>query len=375
LYERYIVFVLRFSKINGQLKLIFVLLLVFVVVLVILLMRGIDSQKAIIEVEVSNIKLTYYVYTQMIERHAKPMHILIENEEFIDDSNFVDEFRVSTPLMRGFEDKKPNKYSLILKFINKHETQRELHGGNLYEIEIKEERIELFGKVGERGYILISKDISKAKELIETIYNSFVKIFVFLTLLMIIIIYLIRLSFAYQERKKELEEEHKELEEDVKKMAFVDILTKAHTRLKFSIYLTDLIETTKRFEQPFGLILFDIDNFKKINDTFGHDYGDVVLVELAKKVKSLVRKSDIFARWGGEEFVVVLPQTDLKSSLKLAEKIRLEISKIEFDKLEKATCSFGVVEYKKGDDEDSIVKRADEFLYKAKKAGKNCVRS
>lgn len=368
-------FVLRFSKIDGQLKLIFVLLLVFVVVLVILLMRGIDSQKAIIEVEVSNIKLTYYVYTQMIERHAKPMHILIENEEFIDDSNFVDKFRVSTPLMRGFEDKKPDKYSLILKFINKHETQRELHGGNLYEIEIKEERIELFGKVRERGYILISKDISKTKELIETIYNSFVKIFVFLTLLMIMIIYLIRLSFAYQERKKELEEEHKELEEDVKKMAFVDILTKAHTRLKFSIYLTDLIETTKRFEQPFGLILFDIDNFKKVNDTFGHDYGDVVLVELAKKVKSLVRKSDIFARWGGEEFVVVLPQTDLKSSLKLAEKIRLEISKIEFDKLEKATCSFGVVEYKKGDDEDSIVKRADEFLYKAKKAGKNCVRS
>lgn len=361
-------------KTSRHLKLMSVVFVFFIIILVFFVIRNADFKRKIIQNEVSNIELMYHTYNEMKKR-VEPMSILIKNIYFEDKMELIDEFRGSTPLVKDIDAIKPSRYSIIFKFYGEHETDRTVSSHKEYTTEVKEDRVELFGVVGDKGHLLISKDIHKTREILNSIEQNFTSVFVFLVTLMLVVLYLIRLSFVYEERKKELEEEHKELEEDVKKMAFVDILTKAYTRLKFSIYLTDLIEITKRFEQPFGLILFDIDNFKKVNDTFGHDYGDVVLVELAKKVKSLVRKSDIFARWGGEEFVVVLPQTDLKSSLKLAEKIRLEISKIEFDKLEKATCSFGVVEYKKGDDEDSIVKRADEFLYKAKKAGKNCVRS
>jgi len=130
----------------------------------------------------------------------------------------------------------------------------------------------------------------------------------------------------------------------------------------------------KKLKEDFGsLIIFDIDHFKKINDNFGHDVGDMVLRNLAQKVKSVIRKSDYIGRWGGEEFVVVMPLTPYEDALKVAEKIRREVEKTDFDGLN-ITISLGVTEFKKGERLLDVVKRADIALYEAKRNGRNQVK-
>lgn len=122
----------------------------------------------------------------------------------------------------------------------------------------------------------------------------------------------------------------------------------------------------------FGSILFlDVDRFKKINDTYGHEFGDFVLSEIGKILKETYRKSDIVGRWGGEEFIVVLPETPYEDALKLAEKLRKIIENHDFKGV-KVTISIGVSEYT-GDIEDSL-KRADKALYDAKNSGRNQVK-
>jgi diguanylate cyclase (GGDEF)-like protein len=111
--------------------------------------------------------------------------------------------------------------------------------------------------------------------------------------------------------------------------------------------------------------------FKAVNDKYGHDVGDNVLKEYTKIISSLLRSSDIFCRIGGEEFVIILPHTNIENAKSIAQKLRItvESSKVIIP----ITISFGVVEYKKGENLDSIFKRVDNALYKAKKSGRNRV--
>jgi len=170
--------------------------------------------------------------------------------------------------------------------------------------------------------------------------------------------------------------EFQQLEEDTKKMAFEDTLTKAASRLKFEQTLKDLVHIGSRFEQNnFSVIMFDIDYFKRINDTYGHDYGDIVLKTIASTIKKQIRESDTFARWGGEEFVILLPITSLEEAIHLAQKLRKNISSIKFAKLGEVTCSFGVTPFRKDDTTKSIMKRVDSLLYEAKSNGRNRVES
>lgn len=153
-----------------------------------------------------------------------------------------------------------------------------------------------------------------------------------------------------------------------------DALTGIFNRTKFEQALQIEIDKTIRYQtESFALVFFDIDNFKKINDKYGHLIGDNVLKELSVKVEKHLRKSDLFARWGGEEFVLILPLISLENAMVATEGIREYICSTDFNEVGKVTCSFGVSKFKKGDDFHSIILRADESMYKAKQSGKNRV--
>ncbi len=163
----------------------------------------------------------------------------------------------------------------------------------------------------------------------------------------------------------------KEMERErlLTRLATRDQLTGIFNRYALIHSFEYLIAQANRYGTTFSFIIFDIDNFKSLNDTYGHLMGDKVLRELAKKVKKVIRKSDIFGRWGGEEFVVLLPMTS--EPYAPAEKIRRAIENSEFPKGLKITISLGATTYKEGDTIDSMISRADEALYRAKQNGKN----
>jgi len=158
-----------------------------------------------------------------------------------------------------------------------------------------------------------------------------------------------------------------------KREAEYDPLTKIYNRIKINEVLKAKSFSVKKFNQELTLILFDIDHFKRVNDDYGHNAGDSVLKELSSLVRGLLRKRDIFARWGGEEFVILLEDTSLQKSTQLASRIRHEIEKFHFNIVENITCSFGVTQFRAGDTEIQFFERVDNALYEAKDNGRNQV--
>lgn len=156
--------------------------------------------------------------------------------------------------------------------------------------------------------------------------------------------------------------------------ADLDSLTKIQNRRAFDRYLSGLIRKSMNESSTFSLVLFDIDNFKNINDSLGHNIGDKVLVKLADVAKTSLRGSDQIARWGGEEFILLLPYTNVQGAVTLAEKLRGIISDIEFSGVSSISASFGVTEYNPGDTNVDLITRADQALYRSKSEGKNRVR-
>ncbi|MFH0974877.1 MAG: diguanylate cyclase [Spirochaetota bacterium] len=167
----------------------------------------------------------------------------------------------------------------------------------------------------------------------------------------------------------ELEQKSKTFEEK----ASIDALTGIFNKDKFDEMLAFNVISAKKYNSSLSLIFFDIDHFKNINDTYGHQAGDDVLQQLAGVIKNCIRKFDIFARWGGEEFTVLLPKTDLDNALKAAEKFRKQVMNTEFKTIRHLTCSFGVAKLQEDDNPDKLVARADKALYKAKESGRNRV--
>lgn len=152
-----------------------------------------------------------------------------------------------------------------------------------------------------------------------------------------------------------------------------DALTNAYNRLKFDESLKNEIEKARRYGNAFSLIMFDIDHFKRINDESGHIFGDVVLIQIVNLVKKSIRGVDIFARWGGEEFVILLPYANCQEAAALAERLRKSISEESLKNGMVLTCSFGVTSFCCHDDENLIMERVDRALYKAKERGRNNV--
>lgn len=163
------------------------------------------------------------------------------------------------------------------------------------------------------------------------------------------------------------------LEHELKRLATTDRLTQAFNRTKFNEVINKEMERAKRYRHPLSMIMFDIDHFKEVNDTYGHAVGDFVLQTLTKIVGKNLRESDYLVRWGGEEFIIITPETDIEKTRVLAERVRRAIEIHNFDRSGQITVSFGVTAYRADDTEDTIVKRADDAMYEAKKKGRNRV--
>jgi len=154
-----------------------------------------------------------------------------------------------------------------------------------------------------------------------------------------------------------------------------DNLTGLYNRAYFLDNLNMILNEAGRYGTINSVILFDIDHFKSFNDTYGHLKGDEVLKAVSKITSANIRKSDIIARWGGEEFIVLLPNTPIATAELVAENLRKQIESIDISGIKNITASFGVSEYVPEDDHDSLIQRADDALYEAKDSGRNCVKS
>lgn len=153
--------------------------------------------------------------------------------------------------------------------------------------------------------------------------------------------------------------------------------TDALTGIPNRLHLLETIEAcssrSNRYRNPFSMIIFDIDHFKKVNDTFGHVAGDLLLQSLSNLIYSQIRDVDTIARYGGEEFVIVLPETDLRGAVTTAEKLRAVIEAHSFETVGSITASFGVAQYEYQETAKMIFDRADKELYRSKESGRNQV--
>jgi len=157
-------------------------------------------------------------------------------------------------------------------------------------------------------------------------------------------------------------------------IAYTDSLTQIYNRLHFAHFLDAEIDKVQRYGRTFSIIFFDIDNFKKVNDTYGHLTGDTVLEKITEIVSSINRSSDIFARYGGEEFIILVPETDVNGAFIHAERLRRDIEEFEFDTVGHITSSFGVTQYRlENDSVEKLLDRADKALYQAKDFSRNRV--
>jgi diguanylate cyclase (GGDEF)-like protein len=170
------------------------------------------------------------------------------------------------------------------------------------------------------------------------------------------------------ERRLQLQE----LARDLRYKATTDPLTGLYNRLKFNEAVAGEIARATRYGTPLSLMIYDVDHFKEVNDVFGHQAGDSVLVRLSEVVAERIRATDILARWGGEEFVILTPNSDGDMAFEAAAKLIAAIKSSEFDAVGTITCSFGVAQFISGDSAETLVARADNALYRAKMNGRNC---
>ncbi len=167
--------------------------------------------------------------------------------------------------------------------------------------------------------------------------------------------------------------ELKKANEKLKLLSTTEPLTKLYNRRKMNLEIEKEYKRSIRYKTKFSLIMFDIDWFKKINDTYGHQAGDVVLKELSNLTKEIVRSTDIVSRWGGEEFLILCTETDLNTAYNLAQRLREATENYKFSIGAKVTISIGVHEFDGKESIDELLRHVDNKLYKAKHSGRNCV--
>lgn len=160
---------------------------------------------------------------------------------------------------------------------------------------------------------------------------------------------------------------------EINLLATTDSLTGIANRREFMSVLMREIERAKRYGFPLSLAMYDLDHFKRVNDSFGHGVGDYVLQTVTGLMKESVRATDVVARWGGEEFMLLMPNSDMQAAQKVAEKLRLAIAEHHFDQVNTLTVSLGVTGFDTQDDQNSLLKRVDDALYLAKENGRNRV--
>ena len=212
--------------------------------------------------------------------------------------------------------------------------------------------------------IINSKD--EIGKLSQAFYNAFYKINLHTNHLK----ELVRIRTEEVEAKnKTLSEQNNKLEE----LASIDPLTGFYNRRAFTVFVENEVSRATRHNSPISLAVVDIDHFKKINDAFGHDVGDDILRSLSEQLTKLMRKENVICRWGGEEFVILIPEASSKTIFQYLDNVREKISQVNFSPVESLTVSIGIATMQKDEEFQSWFKRADKLLYDAKNAGRNRV--
>jgi diguanylate cyclase (GGDEF)-like protein len=186
---------------------------------------------------------------------------------------------------------------------------------------------------------------------------------------------ILKRAMFYAVERKKLEIALKQTLEQLERQARIDFLTNIYNRMMFNELLEAELRRAGRYSSDLSLIMFDLDHFKGINDTYGHAMGDHVLKEVARLVADNIRGHDVLARWGGEEFMVLAPKTLLGQVVVLADKLRFLCEAHDFGNGLHVTASFGVTQFQTDDTLDSFTGRADAALYVAKGNGRNRVES
>ncbi len=204
-------------------------------------------------------------------------------------------------------------------------------------------------------------------------YILVIKITGIVLIILVILIYwnkkITHLNKELKKSKLKIEQKNKKLNE----IASTDNLTKLYNKSKIDEILQKEIDSVLLTDETFGICLLDIDSFKQINDTYGHQFGDKALISTAKLLSENIRTSDYIGRWGGEEFLIIFPKVKENQLEMLAEKVRKKVKETPFEKSINITVSIGTTMFKKDDTIKSIIRRADNALYKAKRNGKDCV--
>ncbi|WP_428024066.1 ABC transporter substrate-binding protein [Arcobacter sp.] len=187
-----------------------------------------------------------------------------------------------------------------------------------------------------------------------------------------------KMPFKYKKGKKEgvleisrdITELHM-IHEKLKEQAYRDELTNIYNRKAFNERIEEKFDLYKRYKSKFCIAMYDIDDFKNINDSYGHDIGDKVLIEITKEVKQTIRKTDLIFRIGGEEFIIILPKTSIDEGFNVIEKVREKVTTLNIIENKKITISIGITEVKEEDTQISIYERVDKLMYVSKHEGKN----
>ncbi|MCP4690994.1 MAG: diguanylate cyclase [Desulfobacterales bacterium] len=239
-------------------------------------------------------------------------------------------------------------------------TENQAYHGNIYKQSEKIEKITLLD------------DIRKIRNALETEVSQMRK-------------FIREKQTREEKRMKTLTLKVDALNDELKKAkeeASTDGLTGVFNRLTFDRYIQDLVEKNTVKKTPFAMLIIDIDDFKKVNDAYGHQTGDSILVSMTRKCKEAIRGDDFLGRYGGEEFVVLLPGASLKNAIKKGRQICKIVAATKYKYVVndedagitlRVTVSIGVSAYRKGDTVGSVIERADKALYLAKESGKNCV--
>jgi diguanylate cyclase (GGDEF)-like protein/PAS domain S-box-containing protein len=154
---------------------------------------------------------------------------------------------------------------------------------------------------------------------------------------------------------------------EVTRLSQTDDLTGIYNRRRFEDLLHQELRRVQRTHSPVSLIMLDVDNFKLVNDNYGHQSGDHTLIQIARAITSGLRQVDSFGRWGGEEFIILLPDSNLQHGLLLAKRIRDKVNKADYDHGLKITVSIGITQYISGEDPINLIRRADNCMYQSKR--------
>ncbi len=259
--------------------------------------------------------------------------------------------------------------------VNVHKAHVDLSNIPLIEIQTGTNAPLGYGTLEIKGFCFKGKKIAKEKLVTALVAMWFVT---FLIILIIRFFDYNRERAANKKKREELEKNLKALEiekSEYERSSKEDPLTGCLNRAGFSSILLREQENLAKNGSPVSFVMLDIDHFKHINDSYGHNVGDEVLVNLTKLIQGKIRNTDALVRWGGEEFVILCGDTPIQNAQFLAEKLRMAIENTVLIKQQKVTCSFGIAEMIAGEDPKRLFERADKALYSSKENGRNRVTS